>query len=41
MVNAPVLTDRENVDSTLREEPSKTVTLRENLGHPCNVDDPE
>ena len=41
MVDAPVFTDRGNVDSTLREEPSKKVTFRENLGHPYNVDDSE
>ena len=41
MPDTPVLTDHGNVDSTLREEPSKTVTLYENLGHPCNVDDSE
>ena len=39
MVDAPVFTDRGNVDSMSREEPSKTVTFCEDLGHPYNIDD--
>ncbi len=41
MLDTPVLTDRGDMDSTLREEPSKTVIFYEVLGHSCNVDDSE
>ena len=41
MLDTPVLTACGNMDSTFREEPPKTVTFCENLGHSCNIDDPE
>ncbi len=41
MPETPVSTACENRDSTLLEEPSKTVTFYGNLGRSCNIDDPE
>ncbi len=41
MLDAPVFTVCENVDSKLREEPPKTVTFYGNLGRLCNRDEPE
>ena len=41
MLDTPVFTVCENVDSALREEPNKTVTFYENLGRLCNIDDLE
>ena len=40
MFDAPVFTDHENVNSTLPEEPSKTVTFHDNFGRSCSIDDP-
>ena len=40
MLDTPVLTNHENVNSTLREEPSKTVTFYDNFGRSCSIDDP-
>ncbi len=41
MLDAPVFTACKNMDSTLREEPPKTVTFYENLGRSCSINDPE
>ena len=41
MLDTAVFTDCENMDSTLREEPPKTVIFHEKLGRSCNIDDPE
>ncbi len=41
MLDMPVFTACENMDSTLREEPPKTVTFYENLGRLCSIDDPD
>ncbi len=40
MLDAPIFTACENTDSTLREEPPKTVTFYDNLGRSCSIDDP-
>ena len=39
MLDTLVCTDCENMNSTLREEPPRTVTFCEDLGQPCNIDD--
>ncbi len=39
-LDMPVYTDRENMDSTLREELRNTATFYGNLGRSCNIDDP-
>ena len=38
ILDTPVFTDCKNMDSTLREEPPKTVTFYENVGRSCNKD---
>ena len=41
MLDTPIFTECENINSTLREEPPKTETFYENLGRSCNLDDSE
>ncbi len=40
MVNTPVFTDHEDINSTFREEPPKIVTFYDNFGRSCSKGDP-
>ncbi len=39
MLDTPVFTDQENINSTFREEPPKTATFHGNRDSSCNIDD--
>ena len=40
MLDTPVLTDQGKTNSTLWEEPPKSVTFDDNFGRACDIDDP-